>query len=716
VSGRLEQLLTAGGRSGPVVGAVHGPGGVGKSALALHAAHRVAGRFGDGQVYVNLQGATPGLAPLAPLEVLGRMLRSLGLDPALVPTGLEEAAVRFRSLVAGRRLLVVLDNARDAAQVRPLLPASPGCAVLITSRQQLTSLDSAIHLPLEVLVPQEAAALLGRVAGAGRIAAEPEAAAEVVNSCGRLPLAIQIAGARLASRPAWPVARLASRLADTTSRLDELATGDLAVRATFQVSLHTLQHSPDPRDQAAAAAFGLLGLPDGPDLEVAAAASLLDQPHQATQRLLERLVDARLLASPTPGRYRMHDLVRLFAREQAAQQHPQPDRLAALTRLLGCYTATAWHTLGLLRPGDYRLATADPQWTKGGLEFPDDQLALAWLEAERANLLAAIRQAADTPAVPSEIAVQLTHALFPFFLVRGHWQDSVQATRIALRVARQMGDLAAQAQGYNNLGGTQMSLGQYQEALAHHRKSLAIRRELGDCHGQGASLSNLGIIHERQGRYEEALACQQQSLTILRELGDRRGQAASLGNLGVVYQRLGRHQEALACQQESLAIFLELGDRLGQGESLNDLGVVYQRHGQYDQALACHQESLVIRRELGDRHGEAYSLTSLGQVHGQLGRYDEAITSLEESLAIFRDLGDPLGQAEAQRDLGDVLRALGRQPEARATWQEALETCKDLRVPEADELRARLAALLVETPPPANDRATPWRLQGLFTR
>jgi DNA-binding SARP family transcriptional activator len=651
----LDQALAAAGQPGPtVVCAIQGPGGVGKSALAIHAAHRNADRFPDGQLYVNLQGATPGLQPLDPLEVLGRFLRSLGQDPAQIPTDVQEAAGRFRSLVEGRRLLVVLDNAHDAAQIRPLIPGTPACATLTTSRQTLAALQNAHVLSLDVLPFPEATELLKWIVGHDRVSADPTAAAEVVECCGRLPLALQIAGARLAARPTWPVGELARCLGDTTSRLDELATGDLAVRASFDVSLRALHHSPDPTERAAVTAFGLLALPDGPHLSMAAAARLLDLPERAARAQVERLVDAHLLETPGPGRYQFHDLLRLYARDHATRlrQQSRRQRLAALTRLIGFYTATAWHTLTLLRPGDYRLATADPRWTSGGLKFDDAPAALAWLEAERPNLLAAVNQAATSPGIRGELAGQLAHAIFPFLLVRGYWQDSVQATQTALHIARQMGDLAAQAQAYNNLGGAQIRLGQFAEALDHHQESLAIRRKLGDRRGQGASLSNLGLIHERHGRYEEAMACQQESLAILRELGDRRGQAATLGNLGVVYQRQGRYEEAMACQQESLAIFRELGDRLGHAESLNDLGVVYQRHGQYGRALACHQESVAIFRELGDRYG----------------------------------------QAEALRDLGAALVSAGHHQRARTAWQEALATFDQLGVPEADDLRARLAA------------------------
>jgi NB-ARC domain len=419
------------GRGRPVVvAAIDGMGGIGKSALALQLADQLAdaGAFPDGQLYVNLQGATPGLAPLEPLDALGRLLRALGLDPAQIPTSVEQAAARFRSLAAERRLLILLDNAHDAEQVRPLLPASPTCRVLVTSRPVLATLDGAHQLHLDVLPERQALELLGRAAGPERVAAELQAAAAVVRLCGSLPLALRIVGARLAARPAWPIRVVAEWLADATGCLDELRAGELAVRASFDVSLHTLTESSDAADRAAVAAFGLLSLPDGPDLGVAAAARLLDQPEPTTQRLLERLVDAQLLETPRPGRYQFHDVVRLHARQHATRQHPQPERLAALTRLIGFYTATGWHTDTLIDPGSARPATADPRWTHGGLRFADDVAAMDWLEAERGNLLAAITQAAQAaPAIPAALASQLTHALLGLFEANGYWHDGVQA-------------------------------------------------------------------------------------------------------------------------------------------------------------------------------------------------------------------------------------------------------------------------------------------------
>jgi DNA-binding SARP family transcriptional activator len=588
-----------------VISAIAGAGGVGKSALAIHAAHQLAEQFPDGQLYVDLHGATAGLQPLAPLEVLGQFLRALGTDPASIPASVEEASAAFRSRVAGRQVLVVLDNARDVDQVRPLLPASPGCGVVVTSRRALVSLDGATHLQLDVLTPDEALELLSRLAGTDRVAVKPEASAEVARCCGYLPLALRIAGARLAARPGWPMGVLAERLADAQGRLDELELAEVGMRASFQVSYQQLADSPNAVDRAAAGAFGLLGLLDGPEVGVPVVARLLKVAEDAAERALERLVDAQLLETPRPGRYRLHDLLRLYAREQAVRQYPEPQRVAALTRALGFYVATAWRTLELLRPGDPRLAWADERWRKGGLEFADDIPALGWLDAERANLLATIQRAAATPGVPAEFAIQLTQALFGFFLVRSHWQDWLQANQTALEVARRTEDLAAQAQAHNDLSAVHGLQGRYDEALTCLQKSLAIRRKLGDRRGQAVNLGNLGVVYERQGNYEQALACLQESLGISRELGDRSEKASALRNLGVVHARQGRFEQALAYLQESLARYREMGDRYGRAESLRELGVTLQALGRPEEARAHWREALSILEQLQTTYADS---------------------------------------------------------------------------------------------------------------
>jgi tetratricopeptide (TPR) repeat protein/DNA-binding SARP family transcriptional activator len=673
-----------------VVCVVSGMAGVGKTALAVNAARRLVDRFPDGQLYVDLHGATAGLEPSEPQDVLGWFLRALGVDPAGIPADVEEASAAFRSQVADRRLLLVLDNAVDAAQVAPLLPASPRCGVVVTSRRALVGLDGAAQVRLDVLEPDEALDLLARVAGGDRVAAEPAAAARVARLCGYLPLALRIAGARLAARPAWPVAALAQRLSDAARRLDELTLGDVGVRASFTVSYQQLEASDDFDDRAVAGAFEFLGVLDGPDMDARVVARVLDIAEHEAELVLERLVDAQLLETPAPGRYQLHDLLRLYARELAYERHDQAARAAALTRAVGFYLSTAWHTLALLWPGDHRLTRADDRWTGGGVEFVGEQAALDWLEAERANLLAVTRQAVDTPGVPAEMAVQLAQALAGFFSPRGYWDDWVAVNQLALGVARRANDRSAQAQAHNDLGLAYWMQGRFDEAQAHHEQALAMCRQVGDRYGEGVALGGLGRVCRTQGRFEQAQGYDEASLAICREVGDRRGEGESLGALGYVYQRQGRITEALACLEQSLAIRRELGDRRHEAIGLSTLGLVLQLQERYDEALACHEQALAIRRDLGDRHAQATSVADLGVVYAKQGNYDRALDSQRASLAVFQELADPHCQAEVHRQLGNTLHALGRTTQAHTHWQHALTIFERLDTTDADQVRTQL--------------------------
>lgn len=690
----LVGILDTAHRSTPVViSAIEGTGGVGKSSLAIHVAHRLADRFPDGQLYANLHGATSGVAPVAPVEVLGRWLRALGVEPGGIPGEVEEAAARFRSQVADRRMLVVLDDAVDVAQVLPLLPGAPGCGVMITSRRSLAGLPGATHVPLNVLDHDEAVALLARLAGADRVSAEPQAAAELAALCGYLPLALRIVGARLAVRPGWPLSAFAARLADAQTRLDELDVADIGVRASFAVSHRELAGSEDPVGQSAAAAFPLLGLLDGPDFGVPVAARLLDLPEPRAMRVLDRLVDTRLLEAPAPGRYRFHDLLRLYARELVGRTHPEVDRTLALTRAIGCYVATAWNAFAVLRPDDHRLADADPLWWTGGLEFADAAAALHWLETERPNLTAAVAQAAQGTGRLATAAPQLAHALFGFCQVRGYNDDWVAVNELAIVVAARTGERAVQARAHNDLGLARLRQGRHELALAALERSLELYRDLGDRAGEAASLNGLSRALWLQGRYDEAVTRLHGTLATYRLLDDPSGQARTLGNLGVVYERQGRYDEALACHRESLAIFDKLGNRHGYAITLTNIGSVYELLERHAGALEHQRQSLAIFRELGDRHGQAETLKSLGIVHSRLAQHAEALASLGRARTIYRDLGDPYGEAETLRELGAALLAMGRPEEARPALRQALEAFRRVRAGDADEVQALLSTL-----------------------
>jgi tetratricopeptide (TPR) repeat protein/transcriptional regulator with XRE-family HTH domain len=657
---QLHRLLhrTSQAATGPVViSAIDGMAGIGKSALAVHVAHQISDRFPDGQLYLNLHGSTPGLVPLEPLSALGQLLRSLGVPDQHVPTDLDAAAARFRSIAAPRRLLVVLDNARDAAQVRPLLPGSPTCAVLITSRQILATLEGTHPVHLDLLLPDHAVELLGRIAGHRRIADDPQTAAGLVRLCGYLPLAIRIAGARLAARPTWPLRVMVDQLADATRRLEELTAGRLAVRAAFDISLQVLQQSPDPVDRAAAAAFGLLSLPDGPDLSLAAAARLLGQSESTAQSMLERLTDAQMLESPLPGRYRMHDLLRLFARAQADQQLRPAARRAALRRVQRWYQTTAERANHLVQPADLRRGSGGEAGGEGGagaVQLRDRGAALAWLEAERGNLVAAAQQAARRPGSSAAVTVKLAASLFFFMQARGYWQDWEELNRLAVRVTRRLGDVEGEGRALSDLAGASYRLGRIDEAISCLRRALQIHRDRGDLAGESAVLGNLGIAYCESGRLEEAATSCEQGLRICRASGYRYGEAMQLNTLGRVYQGQGRFDAASAALEQSLSIFEELGDAWGQGNSLTNLGEVCRRAGRAEESLELCRRGLARFREVGDRFNEAEALGRLGSALDALGEHEQARAHWREALEILRAIGAPRER--------EILRLLGEDP------------------------------------------------------
>ncbi|MDQ7904245.1 BTAD domain-containing putative transcriptional regulator [Phytohabitans sp. ZYX-F-186] len=669
-------------RPAPLV-AISGPGGVGKSALAVYLAHRLAHRFPDGQLYVDLQGATAGLRPLPPLEVLGRFLRALGARDSDITT-VDEASAAFRAVAAGRRLLVLLDNAQDAEQVRPLLPAGPHTAVLLTSRPILSTLDNAAHLHLDVLSPVDAMLLLSRLAGADRVAADPGGAQRVATWCGCLPLALRIAGARLAARPSWPVRELAERLSDTRRRLDELSIGELGVRSSFQVSYELLHDGAEADDRAAARAFPLIALPDAADLSVPAAAALLDLPPAAAERILDRLVDSQLLACPAPGRFRLHDLLRLFGRSLATSD------TGALVRLLRWYSATAWQAYRRLRPADGRPATAG-EWAEGGTSFSDVDGALDWLESERANLLAAVHQVAETPALPAAAATSLARALFAFFHVRGYLNDWVEVNEVARAVARRAGDPIAEAHANRDLGAAFEVRGEYQKALGCLREALDRYAAAGDRAGEAACLNGLGTVYDSLGRLAEAAEALERSLAIVRGQGDRHAQAISLNNLGDVYCGLGSYDRAAASLREALAIFRDNGNRRSQAAALNNLAQVHEREGRYPEAQACYEESYAMFVDLGVSIGQATVLAQLGRVHRLRGRHGEALERLGTALELAEKIDERRSAAVCLRELGTTHAELGDPAAARAAWVRALAVFEALGVREADEVRADLA-------------------------
>jgi DNA-binding SARP family transcriptional activator len=660
-TGRDEQvkhlcdLLSGPGASGDPgavrIAVVAGAGGLGKTSLAVHAAHRVRRRFPDGQLYVDLLGASP--HPLPPGGVLARFLRDLGVDGRHIPADEDERAARYRTTLAGRRMLVVLDNARDAAQVRPLLPGTASSAVLVTTRSRMPDLASTKLVDLNVLDDDEALKLFIKVVGEERAAAEPEATAELLDACAGLPLAIRICAARLVTRSGWTIRALAGRLRDEHRRLDEMRAGDLAVRASFQVSFASLPARTDARGIDPARAFCLLGLWHGSSVSSAAAAALFGVPEDAAADALEVLVDAHLLESVALDRYRFHDLLRVYAAERAADDLPAAERDAAVSRLLTWYMRTADAAATAVAPLRYNMPLEAAGDDVPPVRFAAAEDALAWYDSERANIVAATRQASACGL--DEIAWRLPAPLFLIFNSRGNWADCILTSRIALESARRAGNRQGEAWVLNTLG---MALGvtRKRESIGYLEQSLDIRREIGDRMGETQAANNLADAYEALGRREEAVDLLRRALDLNREVGNRYGEAVALGNLGAALLHLGHPDEAIGFLEQSRDTFAEIGYLDGAGYALHNLGRCLLSLGRDADSVDCLQQALSRHQAAGNRNRQAVTLRSLAQAQARCGQAAQARESRARSAAIFDELGDRIQAAEvrAEQDASGV--------------------------------------------------------------
>jgi DNA-binding SARP family transcriptional activator len=632
-----------------MVGLVTGAGGLGKTTLAVHAAHRLGPRFPDGQLYVDLLGASP--QPLTPADVLARFLRDLGVDGTRIPADEAERAALLRTRLTGRRMLILLDNARDAAQVRPLLPGSSGCAVLVTARNRLPDLTVARLVDLDVLDDQEARSLFASIVGAERASAEAEATGEVLAACAGLPLAIRIAGARLVTRRGWTVRTLASRLRSEQRRLDELKAGDLAVRASFAVSYASLPGPASPAGIEPARAFRVLGLWSGPAISLPAAAALFGQPEADAADALELLVDVNLLESPAPDSYRLHDLLRVYAAERCQADEPVQERRDAVRRILTWYLHTAEAAATIISPHHTRVPVGQAEQAARPLSFASLEAALDWSEAERTSLMAVVRQAAA--ASMHDIAWRLAAAAMSFFYRRGYWADWVASHQVGLDSARKLGDRPAEARMLNNLG-MAYGLQHREQAIACFEDAAEIYREIGDLEGEARAATNMSAACFHLARFPEARDAGLRSLVLQREVGNRYGEGIALGDLGCVSRELGDYGDAVARHQQALAIFRELGDRDAEADSLSELADAYLGRDQVAEALDRLSESLVIRRGIGDRHGQAMTLRLLGLALRRADHPDEARESLAEAQRIFSELGDDEQATEIRAALTEL--------------------------------------------------------------
>jgi DNA-binding SARP family transcriptional activator len=642
---RLSDLLSGAGASsdpGAVrIAVVAGAGGLGKTSLAVHAAHRVRRRFPDGQLYVDLLGATP--APLSPGDVLARFLRDLGMDGRDIPVDEDERAARYRTALARRRMLVVLDNARDAAQVRPLLPGTASSAVLVTTRSRMPDLASTKLVDLNVLDDDEALKLFVKVVGEERAAAEPEAAAELLDACAGLPLAIRICAARLVTRTGWTIRAMAGRLRDEHRRLDEMRAGDLAVRASFEVSFTSLPASTDKQGIDPARAFCLLGLWQGSSISSAASAALFGVPEYAAEDALELLVDAHLLESVAPDRYRFHDLLRVYAFERAEADVPAGERDAAAARLLGWYMRTADAAATAVSPHRYDIPLEPADGDPPPLGFGTAEEALAWYDSEHANVVAATRQASMSGL--HDTAWRMPASLFSVFNRRGNWADCIATNRIALESARVAGNRRGEAWVLNTLGDALSATGN-PDGIGCLESSLAIRREIGDRTGEAQAANNVADAYLLLGRPNEALDLYRRALELNGEVGYRYGEGVSLVNVGWALLDLDRAGEAVAYLQRARHTFAEIDYADGAGYALHILGRCYLSLRRDAEALNCLLEALATHRTTGNRRRQAATLASLGTAQSRLGLAAEARESRAQAVAIFTELGD---SAEAEK-------------------------------------------------------------------
>jgi tetratricopeptide (TPR) repeat protein len=645
-----------------MITAVDGMAGVGKTALAVRAAHRLAPQYPDGQLFVDLHGYADGTRPTDPADALDGLLRSLGIPGEQIPPDLDGRTALFRSRLAGRRVLILLDNARSESQVRPLLPGAAGSRLIITSRSRLVSLDEARPLSLDVLPTDDAVTLFVRIAGPDRtdqLAADAGRLDEVVQHCGRLPLAIRIAAARLRARPVWTLAHLADRLTDQQHRLSELDAGDRGVASAFALSYRDLSAEQQRL-------FRLLVLPAGPDVDSHAAAALADLPTGRAGRLLEGLLDAHLLQQHTPGRYRFHDLIRAYAAQTAAAE-PAAARHAATTRLLDHYTRTAAAAMSVLYPFDApRRPPVDPPDARTP-PLPDGPSAASWLDAELPNLLAA---AHGTSPVHT---IQLAAILHGHLRIRADLGAAEALHRYAVQVALVSHDRDGERAALICLGDTHVRTDHYEQAIDCFDRALAIARAGGAPAGELHALLGRGQVHYLTSRHAPAIAGYEQALGLARQLGDRSSELTALCGLGQVHRITDHYEQAVDCFDRALTIAREIGDRRGEGQIVGCLGAVHRMTGRQQEATTCYERALGLARQVGDRSGELYLLFLLGDIHYVTGDHGQASDYLHRALDMASQIGDRTIELHSLVGLGHLDRAAGRHVDAVHRYQCALD-------------------------------------------
>ncbi|MBO0814890.1 MAG: tetratricopeptide repeat protein, partial [Actinobacteria bacterium] len=678
------QLGDAGSTSAVVITTIVGAAGVGKSALAVHWAHRIQHRFPDGQLYVNLRGYGAG-EPVRPVEALAGFLRALGVAAAQIPIERDEAAALYRSLLVGKRVLVVLDDACHPDQVRPLLPAGPGCLVVVTSRDRLGGLvarDGAVRLELAGLLPAEAEALLARLLGPERVGAEPDSAAELARLCGFLPLAVRIAAAKLATQPRMSIADYVARLAngDRLAALQVDGDPQAAIRAAFD---HSYLALPDPARRV----FRLAGLVPGPDRTAEAVAALADTEVAAVAKALDQLAAVHLLEEQAPGRYGYHDLIRCYAADQAGAEDDEADRRAALGRLFDYYLSHVHAAAARLCPEIVRLPSPASVAHSAAPGFGSDGQALAWLDAERANLVAAVVHAAGHG--PYQAAWLLADGLRGYLYLRMHTVDWHTVAHAGLTAAEADGDLGGQAAARQSLARLDYLTGRFRASLDHGEQAVALAKRAGWAEGEAAALGELGAAHWGCGELDQAAEVCTQALEIDRRTGSPAGQAARVNALGAIYLRQGRLAAAADHFTQAIALHRRLGAASGEARILTNLGHAQHLLGNLGDAVATLTKALAAHPALGDRYAEFLARHNLAAVYRDTGDHPQARRLAATALTLARDTGNRLIEAEALGTLAAIHHHLGHPRRAIAGYTQVVRLLRDL-----DEAFSRTEALI----------------------
>ncbi|MER7949178.1 BTAD domain-containing putative transcriptional regulator [Streptomyces sp. NPDC096079] len=662
------------------VSALAGIGGVGKTTLAVHVAHEARPHFPDGQLYVDLQGA--GNSAAAPETVLGSFLRALGTADSAIPDSLDDRAALYRSTLDGRRVLVLLDNARDAAQIRPLLPGTAGCAALVTSRIRMVDLAGAHLVDLDVMSPEEALQLFTRIVGEERVGAEREAALDVVAACGFLPLAIRIAASRLAARRTWTVSVLAAKLADERRRLDELQAGDLAVKATFELGYGQLE-------PAQARAFRLLGLADGPDISLAAAAAVLDLPLWDTEDLLEALVDTSLVESAAPGRYRYHDLVRLYARACADRdEQPPSEKEAALSRLLDFYLSTAARVYAIERPGDRLVDHLEPT-SYEGLTFTDRHEAQDWLYAEANCLLSTVRQSASAPTTLRR-AVDLLWASLDLAESGANSKEYEAVAEVLRDAAGRVEDTRAAGRAAITSAYVHHVAGRFDQADQEAREAMGLAHRVDDRMPHSWAANTLGVMAVYRNQYEEGEEFLNRAIEEFRTCQDEPGEASALCNLSRIHLLTGRTTSAVVLARRGTDMYDRMGHALKGANGRYAMGVALTQSGQLTDAYDSLAAALDVFRDSRQRLWEGMTLFRMAEVDVTARRFTQAASNAEMALTVLRGVGGEWRRGNVLTVLGHALTGIGQLGRAEVCWREALTIFEELASPEAAEVRALL--------------------------